>query len=197
MVLKPIYRRRRGGQPASWRCGAFILPLLMLAAPKVADAHDTGFGHSRRTIYLQATPEGLVIEYRIKQGPEEALVEMTLIDRDRDGKLSTAECRRFFTTRAAALVQELELRTAQGDAIPLAFLEYELGHNLTQLYRFTAATTVAGMLLEDRNFAHKPGQVRIVVAENLAAEIAEPIDLTHADRVLLRIVRKQSGSSRK
>jgi hypothetical protein len=152
-------------------------------------AHDGGFGHSRRTIFLAASPDRVVLEYRIMQNRDDALLEMTLMDRDRDGQVSQDEKDRYFQDRARQLAENLHCRTPDGEAITLQFIRYELQHSLVQVFHFTLATSAKEVLLDDRNFPHKPGLVQVLPGNGVTVELAKPVDLSHAERVHLRIKR--------
>src|SRR3954451_22776021 len=102
----------------------------------VASAHDGGFGHSRRTIFAEATADGFVLEYRVVQNRDEALTELTLIDSDRDGKISAQEQEKYFTARGQQIAKLLDVRTTKGEAVVLKFIGYELHQALVQSYRY-------------------------------------------------------------
>jgi hypothetical protein len=163
--------------------------LLLLIAVTGAVAHDGGFGHSRRTIYLTTDGDNLVLEYRIQLNRDDALVEMTLMDADGDGTVSAEEKDRYLKERAKQLAEKLQVKTAAGDAVALKLVSVKLDQGLTQTYRFMLATIAAEVLLEDRNFGHKPGLVQVTNAEGLTVTLPKGMDLTHADRVSLRIRR--------
>jgi hypothetical protein len=164
-----------------------VLVLLVLAV--AGPAHDGGFGHSRRTIYVAPGPGGLTLEYRILHNRDDALLEMTRMDADGDGKVSAEEKERYFGERGRQLAEKFLCRTAGGEALQLRFVRYELGQALTQVYHFALATSEKEVLLDDRNFPHKPGLVQVRHAPGLAVELARPVDLTHAERVNLRVKR--------
>jgi hypothetical protein len=166
-----------------------MLSLALVAS--VAVAHDGGFGHSRRTIYLTTDKESLILEYRIQHNRDDALVEMTLMDADGDGIVSAEEKERFLTERAKQLAENLHLKTAAGDTVTLKLERVRLDQALTQTFRFTVETTAKELLLEDRNFGHKPGLVYVRNSDGLTVTLAKATDLTHADRVSLRIQRSE------
>jgi hypothetical protein len=167
--------------------------LLVLAVAGLA--HDVGFGHSRRILYLAARPGELALEYRILQNRDDALLEMTLMDVDNDGRISVDEKERYFRQRARVLADKLLCRTPGGEVLPLKFVRYELGHSLTQAFHFTIATAATEVLLDDQNFPHKPGLVQVRHGAGLRIELARPVDLTHAERVNLRIQRVPPASN--
>ena len=137
-----------------------------------------------------------MIEYRLKQGLEEALVELTRIDANRDGLIDAEEKDRYFTARGKELLARLAFREEQtGKPLLAELIDFRLGHSLVQIYRVRVTGAAAGLLLEDRNFPHKPGQISIEVAEGLSAEIPADIDLTHADHVRA-YVRRESKPRR-
>jgi len=163
--------------------------LLTLACGVLASAHDGGFGHSRRAIFVAEEGEELVLEYRIIQNREDALVELTRIDTNRDGRIDAEEKERYFSARGRQLAAGLEVRAAGGEAVPLRLEHWSLDHSLVQVYRYTLKTPARELLLEDRNFPHKPGLVQIHSGKGLTVQLARPVDLNHAERVPLKIVR--------
>ncbi len=162
-----------------------VIPLLLT----VASAHDGGFGHSRRTLFVDATPDGFVLEYRIVQNRDEALVEMTLMDLDRDGKVSAVEKKKYFSARGRQIARLLDVRTKKGDPVALQFTGFELHQALVQSYRFKLETSASEIVLEDRVFPHKPGLVQLRHSKGVMLEQARPANLAHAERVSLRITR--------
>jgi len=161
------------------------------AVASVATGHDGGFGHSRRTLYVALEADGLALEYRIQHNRDDALVEMVLMDADGDGRVSAAEKERFLKERARQLAENLSVKTPAGDALELKFEHARLDQGLTQTFRFKLTTTAAEVLLEDRNFGHKPGLVQVRNGEGLTVTLAKPTDLNHAERVSLRIQRTE------
>ena len=154
-----------------------------------ASAHDGGFGHSRRTIFADATADGFVLEYRIIQNRDEALTELTLIDSNKDGQISAEEKTHYFTARGQQLAKLLDVRTAKGEPVALKFLGYELHQALVQSYRFELPTVAREIQFEDRVFPHKPGLVQVRHGAGVKLEQARPANLAHAERVSLRITR--------
>jgi hypothetical protein len=172
----------------------FAAMLCLLANASHLFAHDGGFGHSRRLIYVSAAPDTFLIEYRLKQGLEEALVELVRVDADRDGKISQAERDKFFTARGKALLANLAFRDASsGKALAAEFAGFELQHSLVQVYRLRLASDAQSVLLVDHNFPHKPGQVAIETDAGLKAQLPEEIDLSHADQVRVTVERVAKG----
>src|SRR5262249_6426047 len=147
--------------------------------------------HSRRTLYVTTEGDLLVLEYRIQHNRDDALVEMTLMDADGDGTVSTDERDRYLKERAKQLADNLPVKTAAGDAVALQFVKARLDQGLTQTYRFTLDTKAAEVLLEDRNFGHKPGVIQVTNGDGVTVTLTKPTDLTHADRVSLRIRREE------
>lgn len=174
-------RKRRGS--------SFLLAFLCVASACLnAHAHDTGFGHTRRTIYIALDGETVVVEYRMTLAPEEALVEMTLMDKDRDGRVSAAERQAFFQERGGQLAAGLHCRVHE-QRTPLKFQDFRLDQALTQTYRCHLSAPAGPIMLEDRNFAYKPGLVRVQGGPGITVELAQPTDLSHADRVQLKVTR--------
>jgi hypothetical protein len=166
-----------------------LAALLCLVSIGPANAHDGGFGHSRRTIFVTAEPKQFIIEYRISMNRDEALLELAQVDRNHDGKIADDEKNDYFTARGKALGEHLQLRTPDNTRVPLRFVGYELKHPLCQVYRFAVETTATELLLDDQNFPYKPGHIRIVAGIGVKVELAKPTDLNHAERVYLKITR--------
>jgi len=80
--------------------------------------------------------------------------------------------------------------TAEGDRLRPVFSRIELGHSLTQCYRFSVSTVDPTIFFVDTNFSHKPGQVAILSGPGLKAEPQTPADLTHAERISIVVTRK-------
>jgi hypothetical protein len=170
---------------------ARVLGALGLLILGIAEArgHDTGFGHCRRTLLFSAKPEEVLLEYRIVLSPEEALVEMTRMDRDGDGRVSAEEKSRYFAERARELARGWTLSTAEGERLEPVFTRVELGHSLTQSYRFTVSTLERTIFFVDNNFSHKPGQVSILSGPGLKAEPQKGMNLAHAERISIVVTR--------
>jgi hypothetical protein len=164
------------------------LGLLLLAAAQ-ARGHDTGFGHSRRTLVFSAKHEEFLLEYRMVLSADEALVEMTRMDRDGDGRVTVEEKDRYFAERARELVRGWEVTTAEGERLQPVFVRVELGHSLTQSYRFTVSTPDRAIFFVDTNFLHKPGQVSILSGPGLKAEPQTGANLSHAERISVVVTR--------
>jgi hypothetical protein len=152
-------------------------------------AHDGGFGHSRRTIFADAAADGFILEYRIIQNRDEALTELTIMDTDRDGKISAEEKENYFSTRGRQIAKLLDVRTMKGQPVALKFVDHELHQALVQSYRFKIESSANEILLDDRVFPHKPGLVQVRHGSGVKLEQARPTNLAHAERVSLRITR--------
>jgi len=161
--------------------------LALLTGAATAAAHDGGFGHSRRTLYVAAAPAGWSVEYRIAVDRDEALIEMTRMDTNGDGQVSAEERDCYFTARGRQVAGRLQAWDADGAPVTLEFVRYELGPALTQVYHFAAVTKVSEVVLDDRNFPHKPGLVQIRTGPGVTAELAKAANLTHAERISVRI----------
>ena len=146
-------------------------------------AHDGGFGHSRRTLFVSSIPGGWSLEYRIVLNPDEALVEMTRMDHDGDGEVSEDERDCYLESRKRQVAKHLQVLDDNGKPVNIQFEGCILGQALTQTYRFTVATTATVVTLDDSNFPHKPGLVQVRTGPGVTAELAKPADLTHAERV--------------
>jgi hypothetical protein len=164
-----------------------VLIGVLLALATTVSAHDGGFGHSRRTLFVQATPDGWAVEYRIAANRDEALVELIHMDTNADGQVSADERDRWFLARAQQIAQQMQVHTEAGAAVPLKFVRCELGSSLTQTYHFLLTSDAPALLIDDRNFSHKPGLVQVRTGPGVATELAKPVDLTHAERVSVRI----------
>jgi hypothetical protein len=155
----------------------------------VASAHDGGFGHSRRTIFADSAADGYVLEYRIVQNRDEAMTEMTVIDTDRDGKISAEEKEKYFSGRGQQIAKLLDIRTMKGEAVAVKFVGFELHQALVQSYRFRIESPGNELLLDDRVFPHKPGLVQVRHGSGVKLEQARPTNFAHAERVSIRITR--------
>lgn len=151
--------------------------------------HDTGFGHSRRTLVFLVKPEEFVLDYRIALSADEALVEMTRMDRDGDGRVSAEEKARYFAERAQEIARGWEVTTAEGKLLRPVFVKVDLGHSLTQNYRFTVSTLDGTIHFVDTNFSHKPGQVAFLSGPGVQAAPETPADLSHAERISVVVTR--------
>ena len=178
----------------SMRSSAGTLVAVLLLCGSAA-AHDTGFGHSRRALYVTTAPDGFALEYRVKQNPEEALVQMTLIDANGDGEISGEEKDRYFTKEASTIAERLKCTSAKGASVHVEPVNYQLDQALTQLFRFRIATDETVLLLTDEVFPQKPGVVRVVTGAGVKAEIDGKVDLTHAERVTIRLSRTRPAGS--
>ena len=166
-----------------------LIALLGLLLAPLASAHDTGFGHSRWTMFVAATEGGFALEYRVRLAPDEALVEMTLMDRDRDGRVSATEREEYLAGRARQLAAGLPCRDGGGKKVSWRYTGCKLGHSLVRIFRFTLDNAAKSIILEDHNFPHKPGLVRIRHAPGVEIELLDNSDLYHADRVKVKITR--------
>jgi hypothetical protein len=178
----------RGACPLFQRA-ASLLAILILLAASAAQAHDTGFGHSRRTLLVTSAANQLTLEYRIALGADEALIEATQIDADGDGRVTAAERDAHFAEVARRLIAGLQLRTTDGKSLEPTFVRYALDNSLTQTFRFSVDSGSDVILLEDRNFAHKPGQVRIFAGQGVNVASTADADLSHVDRLSIKIQR--------
>lgn len=168
-----------------WILSLSILGLVIIPT----NAHDTGFGHSRRTIFLTATPGTLVLEYRIRQNMDEALIELVHIDRNRDGRISPDEQNNHFQSRAQRIASHLSCGTADGKKIVPQLISYRLEHSLVQIFRFQLKTDAKHISIRDDNFTYKPGLVRIRHGAGLQVDLSVEADLQHAERVSIRVIR--------
>ncbi len=169
------------------------LAVLSLLTEPLAEAHDTGFGHSRRTLRVSSTATELTLEYRMALSADEALIEATQIDADGDGRITSAEQDAHFMGVAGRLMAGFDLRTADGRALQPTLVRYGLQNSLTQTFCFRIETDSDVIFLEDRNFAHKPGQVRILTGQGVnVATNAEP-DLSHVDRLSFKVMRTNAA----
>ena len=168
-----------------WILSLSILGLVIIPAL----AHDTGFGHSRRTIFLTATPGTLVLEYRIRQNIDEALIELVHIDRNLNGLISPDEQNDYFQSQAQRVASHLSCSTADGKKLVPKLISYRLEHSLVQIFRFQLKTDAKQIAIRDDNFIHKPGLVRIRHGTGLQVALSVEADLQHAERVSIRVIR--------
>ncbi len=163
--------------------------LLVSFVAATALAHDTGFGHSRRTIFIAPSDSGFVLEYRIQLSADEAMIELTHMDRDRDGRVSADERDAFLTARGEALAADIEIEREDGDSVDLRRINFRLGPTLTQTFVYRLATDAVELTVTDRNFAHKPGLVRLIVGKGGRLERLDEADLSHASKIRVRVTR--------
>ena len=168
---------------------SYFISLALMSLATQAAAHDGGFGHSRRTLYVTTNPAGYILEYRITQTADVALVEMTLIDADGDGQISDAEKNRYFTNAARDLAEKLRCTTIRNQRVQIEPVGFELHQALGQVFRFRIPTKETELLLADQAFPHKPGVVRVITGPRVKAEIHGKVDLNHAERVVLQLSR--------
>ncbi len=166
---------------------ALLLPL------SLALAHDTGFGHSRRTLLVTSAENSLALEYRIVLAADEALIEATHIDADGDGEITKDEQDAHFANVARRLIAGLRLQTADGRLLKPTFVRYELQNSLAQTFRFSVETDALAVSVEDRNFAHKPGQVRILAGQGVKVATIGDGDPSHVDRLNFNILREKTA----
>ena len=164
-----------------------ILPLIVL---QNVEAHDGGFGHSRRTIFFDATADSFVLEYRVTRNSDEALLEMTP-DRCRRRRtdLSHRTTDVFSVVGNRTGLNNLTIRTADGHESSRGSLGINCSPIWCSPFCYSIATTAAEIRFVDRNFPHKPGVVKVLAGSGVKAELAEPMDLNHAERVSLKVVR--------
>jgi hypothetical protein len=175
------------------RTSFHLLFVLFLVPASLAQAHDTGFGHSRRTLLVTSEASGLTLEYRITPSADEALIEATQIDADGDGKITSAERDSHFAEVTRTLIAGMLLKSDAGENLEAQFVRYSLGNSLAQTFCFRIATNSDVILLEDRNFAHKPGQVRVLTGRGIKTAEAADTDLSHVDRLSIKIVREKTA----
>jgi hypothetical protein len=162
------------------------------AASSIAAAHDTGFGHSRRTLLVDNEQGALVLEYRIAMNADEALIEATHLDADGDGQITTEERDAHFQQVADRLIAGLRLCRTNGDKLPLELVRYRLDSGLTQTFRFRAKGEGDSFTVDDRNFDYKPGHVRILAGEGFRVTADAGADLSHADHLRFTVQRSTS-----
>jgi hypothetical protein len=152
-------------------------------------AHDGGFGHSRRTIFFDSTKDHFILEYRLTRSSDEALLEMTKIDANGDGGISSVEQESYFGALGIELADQFDAKTEAGTRLRPRLLDFHLQPNLVQTFRYSIESTATEIRFVDRNFPHKPGVVKIITGSGAKAELAAPTDLNHAEQVSLKIVR--------
>jgi len=151
-------------------------------------AHDTGFGHSSRTIFVRPDADGdVVIEYRLRLNDDEALIQFTHMDSDGDGTVAAVERAAFLQRRGAELIAGLPARRSDGsEGPPLRLDNVRLGHSLVQVYTFRTALPAGGLEITDLNFRDRPGRVEVRHAAGLQVEMSQT-RLFHAGAVTLQI----------
>jgi hypothetical protein len=160
---------------------------LSVSTMPFVSAHDTGLGHSRRTLLWEARPDRFILEYRIRLPKDEVILEMVKIDTDGNGEISDREKESFFKQKGERLATKFTIT----DEKPVAalFKDFLLGHSFTQTYRFEIVTGNGLLTFEDRNFRDKPGSVRILKSKSTRVSLAQPGDLQHAEVIHLKIER--------
>ena len=179
-------------RPFVIRAFFFALTVGLVFAPTTF-AHDTGFAHSDRTLYVRAIDGGFLLIYRIQLEADEALAELARMDADEDGRVSDAEREAHFASRSRAIAAHLKcVPDSEGEAAPIAPAPagYALDHPLTQLYAFVIETDAVALTLTDTNFTHKAGRLRITHGEDVTITVLdEDTQLLHAETVRLRMAR--------
>lgn len=165
-----------------------LIGIVSLAQP--AGAHDTGFAHSRRTMFITADAYEVQLEYRVTANPDEALIELALADADASGDISVRERDRYFTKIGEELASKFYCESTSGERSPLTLVGFQLDQALTQTFTFRIASSAAELKVTDKNFAHKPGQVRVIAGSGVKVELLEGVDLMHTERVPLKITRQ-------
>ena len=175
-------RKQRGRAGRSGVCSELIVGcLLLITAVNSARGHDGGFGHSTRTVLVTASRTGFVIDYRVRLAAEEALVEMTRMDANSDGKVTEQERDSYLGKKAAVLREGLRVKVGivpataavsdKAATLDCQLERIDVGHSLTQTFRFVVATSSSSITIEDRNFLHQPGQVRVWSVPGVTATV--------------------------
>lgn len=153
-------------------------------------AHDTGFGHSRRTLYFAPDQDGLLLEYRVRLEADEALIEMSLMDTDGDASVSPAEQDSWFTAKGAQLAVGLRVMMADDEtvAVPVQSRGWRLAEGFCQIFLFHLQSNSRAVIVEDSLFAHKHGWARVRQAPGVRVMLADGLNLNHAERLRLRVL---------
>ena len=160
--------------------------------PTIASSHESGFGHSKRTLFFATTEDGFLLEYRIHLAPEEAMSEMAWMDADRDGRVSNQEKDHWFGRKGRKLLSKLALLTQNGGKANSVFVGYRLNHGLTQTFSFRIRTGAKSIVFDDTNLSHRPGVVRLLGDATVRATVDKEDSLHHAGVIRVRVT-KQSG----
>lgn len=169
-----------------------VLPatLLMLAGSMAtAPAHESGFGHSSRTLFFSRTADGISLEYRIHLPPEEAMAEMAWMDGDRDGRISEQEKQEWFLQKGRKILAHLAAKTEHAEPLEMEFSSFQLGAGLTQTFRYILHSQAGVAVFEDANFAHRPGIVRTMHGKDLQLALLEEVPSHHAGLIRLKMTR--------
>ncbi|MDA1141116.1 MAG: hypothetical protein O3B01_21320 [Planctomycetota bacterium] len=160
---------------------------LSVISMSIAFAHDTGLGHSRRTLLWEAGPDRFVLEYRIHLPEDEVILEMVKIDADGNGEISDLEKESFFKQKGKTLATMFTVTDLK--PVSALFSTFSLGHSFTQTYRFEFVSDSHVLTFEDGNFRDKPGSARVLKSKTTKVTFAQPEDLLHAEVLNLRIER--------
>ena len=179
-------------QDSKYRLWGLAWVALFITAMPFAFPHDTGLGHSRRTLLWETGPDGFVLEYRIRLPKDEVVLEMVKIDADGNGEISGREKDSFFRRKGRMLAAKFKISNATGKTLSAALKAYSLGHSFTQTFQYEITTGSNSLSFEDRNFRDKPGLVRILKTDTARVSLARPADLQHAEVIALRIVRNDT-----
>ena len=169
---------------------AFLTLAFSLLLPDIASSHESGFGHSKRTLFFTSSEDGFLLDYRIHLAPEEAMSEMAWMDEDRDGSVSNQERDRWFEAKGRKLLSKFVLLGQNGGNGRLAFVRYRLDHGLTQTFSFRIRTDAESIVFEDANLAHRPGVVRLLGDATVRATVDREASLHHAGAIRVRVTRQ-------
>ena len=122
-------------------------------------------------------------------------MELAQSDADGDGRATAEEQTAHFGASGQRLAENLRITDDAGRPLEVQYLSYELTNPTSQLFRFRANVPANGQAaaagrsyrLEDRNFAHKPGVLKILTGPRLKAELPKGADLSHCDQIRLQI----------
>ena len=167
---------------------ASVLWLVLLLAVAPARAHDTGFGHSRRTLFVAPVADGYAVTVRLSLDAAEALLLMTRMDRDHDGAVSPAEREAYGATTGAAFAARLLATDTADRPLPVRFVAFAPGETLALIYQFRIDTAERQVFLTDSLFPHRHGWVSVRSAPGVEVKLGATT-ASHAGAVRVQLLR--------
>ncbi len=137
-----------------------LLCLLMLVC--AAAAHESPIDHVDRRLAFTVSGDTLELRYRFRQTQRAALLQLRVMDADRDGRISAAEREGFFKQASERLANRLKLKAADGEQPFRATGAVVLRPDFSQEFRFTVPLNGAAAVTFHDEFSHQhPGNVVI------------------------------------
>lgn len=159
--------------------------LFCLLLPISAQADESAFPHSSRTLHLALSQDTLTIEYRLKIPLDQAWIEMAGMDTDEDGEVSAIEKRRYLEQKASRLLQNITV-TCADKTQALTLTAVTMDSAIAQTFTLQAPASVL-CTLRDNHFVDRPGSVRLRSDAGTAVMLQEGRDHSHAGRIVLKI----------